>query len=512
MSKYNSIPPIRINISFNNGSYQLYIIIIVLLNSVALSAQKYDNVWVRGTGSQTLPKDLFKTAFIEFSTKPPTITLGQKYPPLLGAIGSISDSTGKLLFFTNLIQVFNANEEVMINGDTINYGKVWESFKDNGYPSIPGVKIISIKHDSIYLMIYVQLHTDSKYLVGSPAQYALIDPYFQNGKGKVIIKDAPYHIGNTLSYDLVKHGNGKDWWIILCEWNVLETEQRYYRFLVNSNGQIDSIGKQIFPLKVGVDGSTRISNNGNLYVRYSYSNNLNSFSIFQLDRCSGMLSLKRSYEFNQVQNIFGFEISPNGRYIYPNKPGSVYQIDIENEDSYRFIDTLTLNDGYSEGQFGSCFGFAQLTPQNELMILPRICNPKAINIIHKPDLPGEAADFEQHAIIGPNFASQGPRFPNYRLGALSGSPCDTIGFAINNPEWQSDTTEKQLCLTELVPKSFSKIALRLYDNLGDNILEDQFTKTQVSYCLKTDKLLPGNYTWYLWVDEKKNLKGTISIP
>jgi hypothetical protein len=487
--------------------------ILTLICFVHLSwAQKYDYVWVRGTGSQTPPPDLFKTSFMDFKTNPPTVTLGKKYPPLLGAIGSMSDSTGKLLFFTNLIQVFNANEDIMINGDTINYGKVWEDFKDHGYPSVAGTKIVPIYNDSLFLMIYVQLHTDSKYLIGSPARYAIIDPYYQNNLGRVVQKDKPYHIGNTLNYDLVKHGNGKDWWIILCEWNVNDNAQKYYRFLVNQKGEIDSIGKQNFPIPTGIGGATRISQNGKLYVRYCSGDSLNSFSVFDLDRCTGMLHFSHSYKFTQVENIYGFEISPNGRYIYPSKPGSEYQINLENLDSYLFIDSLANYDGYSEGQIGSCFGFSQLTPNNEIMVLPRVCNPKAINIIHKPDLPGQSADFEQHAIIGPNFASRGPQFPNYRLKELSGSPCDTIGFVNINTDWLTDTTSKQLCLLPTIPKSFTKLALRIYDQTGDNILEDQFTSPQTSYCLKTDNLLPGKYVWYMWIDDKKVLKDSIQIP
>ncbi len=491
----------------------LWCILLFLIHYPTLEAQKYDYIWVRGTGgSQPTPKE-YKTSFMDFSTKPPTITIGKKNPPLLGCIACISDSLGKLLFFTNLIQVFNAKEDIMINGSQINYGKVWLEYQDYGYPGISCAKIIPINDDSLFLMVYGKMNSDSTYLINSPIQYAIIDPYFQNNTGKIILKDVPFHHLNTLNYDFVRHGNGKDWWLILCEWNVNEQEQRYYRYLVNQKGQLDSIGMQSFPVPSYVDGFPRFNQIGNSYVKYSVGfNGINSLTIFDFDRCSGQLQLKKDYQYTKIWNTYSFEFSPNGRYLYPNKLNVLLQVDLHSNDSNLFIDTLANIDGYSEPVVGTSFGFTQLTPNNEIMVFPIVPNPKAINVIHQPDLPGLASDFEQHSIIGPVYAKEGPQFPNYRLKELYGSPCDTIGFVNTNSDWVLDTTAKQLCLIPTIPKSFTKLALRIYDQTGDNILEEQFTSPQTSYCLKTDSLLPGKYIWYMWIDDKKILKGSILIP
>jgi len=485
--------------------------VLVLLSITSISAQKYDYIWVRGTGGvPSTPKE-YNASFMDFSTNPPTINLGKTHPGLLNCISCISDSTGKLLFFTNLIRVYNAKEGIMINGNGINYGKTWTDNQDYGYPSFSCAKIIPIYNDSLFLMVYGRLYL-SKYLINSPVQYAIIDPYYENGTGKVLQKDIPIHFTNTMNYDFVRHGNGKDWWLILCEWNVDEQVQRYYRYLVNQKGEIDSIGGQSFSLPSYIAGFTRINKKGDIYIKYdSGALDTNSLTIFNLDRCSGTLKLKKEYQISKISNTTIFEISPNGRYVYLSKSDIITQVDLESNDPYLTIDTIAYYDGYSEDGFSSCFGFTQLTPQNEIMIFPLFCNAKGINIIHNPNLPSLASDFEQHAIIGPNFASEGPQFPNYRLKELSGSPCDTIGFVNINTDWQSDTTAKQICLIPTIPKSFSKLALRIYDQQGDNILEEQFTSPQTTYCLKTDNLLPGKYLWYLWMDDKKILKGSISI-
>ncbi|HMG16363.1 MAG TPA: hypothetical protein VK590_12990 [Saprospiraceae bacterium] len=475
-----------------------------------LSAQKYDYVWVRGYFASEPPMQEFKNSFMDFSTNPPNITTGKNSTPLTNCVACIADSAGKLLFYTNLIKVFNAKEDVMINGEVINYGKTWINYQDIGYPGFSCAKIIPIMNDSLFLMVYGQIHTDVKYILNSPIQYSIIDPYFQNGKGKLLVKDVPFHHTNTLNYDFVRHGNGKDWWLILAEWNVLETKQNYYRYLVNQKGEIDSIGMQSFAFPSYYGGFTKINQKGDTYIKYdSGSKDTNSFTIYNLDRCSGNLTYKKDYLFSKLDNLWPFEISPNGRYLYISKGNMIAQADLESNDPYLFIDTLDVV-GPQVGGYPNSFTFANLTPQNEIMLSPSAS--RAINLIHKPDLPGLSADLEPESIIGPAYASTPPQFPNYRLAALSGSPCDTIGFVNINTEWQSDTTDNQLCLIQIIPKSFSKIALRIYDQQGDNILEDQFISLQSSYCLKTDNLLPGNYKWYLWVDDKKILTGSITIP
>lgn len=47
--------------------------------------------------------------------------------------------------------------------------------------------------------------------------------------------------------------------------------------------------------------------------------------------------------------------------------------------------------------------------------------------MHQPDLPGDAADCEEEALILPRWSDLGIcQFPNYRLGEWDGSPCDTL--------------------------------------------------------------------------------------
>ena len=52
-----------------------------------------------------------------------------------------------------------------------------------------------------------------------------------------------------------------------------------------------------------------------------------------------------------------------------------------------------------------------------------------LHVIHSPDLPGSDCRFEQHGVQLPTLNNTTlPNFPNYRLGPLDGSPCDTLGL------------------------------------------------------------------------------------
>lgn len=60
-----------------------------------------------------------------------------------------------------------------------------------------------------------------------------------------------------------------------------------------------------------------------------------------------------------------------------------------------------------------CLGFCETTPY--------------LHVINNPDLPGDNCDVCQHCVALPSWNSFSmPNFPNYRLGYLEGSPCDTL--------------------------------------------------------------------------------------
>ena len=57
-----------------------------------------------------------------------------------------------------------------------------------------------------------------------------------------------------------------------------------------------------------------------------------------------------------------------------------------------------------------------------------------LHVINNPDEPGLACNMEQHGVVLPRVISNSlPNHPNYHLGALSGTVCDSLGLSALTP-------------------------------------------------------------------------------
>jgi hypothetical protein len=91
------------------------------------------------------------------------------------------------------------------------------------------------------------------------------------------------------------------------------------------------------------------------------------------------------------------------------------------------IDTF---DGFVQpGWFGMEFGPMFEAPDGRIYIVPPAGSSEFIHVIEHPNLPGKACKFQQHSInlTKPNGRSS-PNLPNYRLGPIDGSDCDTLNL------------------------------------------------------------------------------------
>jgi hypothetical protein len=61
---------------------------------------------------------------------------------------------------------------------------------------------------------------------------------------------------------------------------------------------------------------------------------------------------------------------------------------------------------------------------------------KSFHVIHNPDEKGLNCDYQQHGVALPTYnAFSIPSFPNFRLGPLDGSSCDTLGLNNRPISW-----------------------------------------------------------------------------
>lgn len=193
-----------------------YILILLLCASAICPAltQKHDYNWVMGFNHNF--DDPRGNMRMDFNFTPPQIikeNLGMNFAL---AQSAFSDSSGSLLFYTNGIKIFNKDKKLMEGGDSINYGDIWVTLQELGYISVPVYALpVPNQPGMCYLShIQVELAEGPEKVINKNFYYTSIDTKSNNGLGKVLSKNNVLMTGDLMWPAVVKHGNGRDWWIM----------------------------------------------------------------------------------------------------------------------------------------------------------------------------------------------------------------------------------------------------------------------------------------------------------
>ena len=427
-------------------NFTLYLLIAII--SIG-KAQKHDNVWIFGYSNDT-PSELTGGTIIDFSSDTANIYTQNTSINLQRTNASISDTLGNLLFYTNGIYIANAEYDTMQNGLGLNPGQYSEDFAFTGFTQPQGALILPKPESSnLYYLFHVNRHWNDDPQPGEQGAYTLelnyttVDMNGDNGLGEVIQKNILL-VGDTLSAGMitaVRHANGRDWWVFIAE----QYGNLMYRVLLTPNGA-EVIAPQELDFNYnGTIGQAVFTPDGSKYVSYntvSFDSTGQQFNIFDFDRCSGLLSNHRLVLITDSLYYGGIAVSPNSRYAYVSSLLYVYQFDLLADDIDATKDTVAIYDGF-ESPFATAFYIAQLAPDGKIYInAPN--GVDVLHVIHEPDLAGDACQFEQHGVQLPTYnAFSMPNFPNYRLGHLEDSPCDTLRqapTALFNYTQQDDTS------------------------------------------------------------------------
>jgi hypothetical protein len=225
-----------------------------------------------------------------------------------------------------------------------------------------------------------------------------------------------------------RHANGRDWWIVMPKL----FENAYHILLFTPNGiekKVRKIGAYRILAESG-GGMAVFSPNGEKYIEY---NGLSDAKIYDFDRCTGELSNFKHIEIRDDADealTTGCAVSPNSRFLYLASTSSLYQYDlwadsIQNT-KYSFKVDSTVVDTTQGLPLYTLFWTCQIGPDGKIYIAST-GGRKYMHVINKPDLKGAACELKQNAITLPVYITWAiPFFPNFRLSALKGSPCDTL--------------------------------------------------------------------------------------
>lgn len=478
-------------------------------------AQKHDNIWLFGYDSNDTYPD-FGGSELDFSTTPPGIF--QEFRDLNFNVtnASMCDTAGNLLFYTNGISIANHQHQIIENGNSLNPGEFTEDWIHKGYPLPQGVLILPFPNqENQYILLHAALerigsdnHAETTLLYGT-----LIDMSLNSEEGSVIYKNQIL-IQDTLEWGKLtatKHANGRDWWIIVPEFD----SNRYYRLLLSPKG-VENLGLEhtAHAVEVGL-GQAVFSPDGTKYVRNNLVGGVgvaDQLDIYDFDRCTGLLSNHQHIIYADSAGAGGVAISPNSRYLYVSHDRYLFQYDLETENIAEVQDTVAEWDGFVHPPiFATRFFLAQLGPNNKIYINTSSAT-KYLHIIHQPNEAGLACEVEQRGVELPTFnAFSMPNFPNYRLGALEGSPCDSI---VSNthfiPPKKTDIYLYPNPATNYVKISASVPLTRpsywqLYNGLGQVIKIEQLPTHSTEHQINLENIPNGMY-FYNVEQEGKVLK------
>ena len=361
---------------------------------------------------------------MNFNTPTPNFTL-QDYI-FSRPKAAISDKKGQLIAYTNGCIIVNRNHELMLNGDTLNPGSVFEEFCEGGdYPLWqPCIFLPKPGSDSLYYLFHLR---DDNWLWNPiNLMYSIINASGDAGNGEVITKNNPIlsdsiYLGNYVT--ATRHGNGRDWWIV----NPRRWSNNIHVSLLTSEG-VSYKGMQNFDtFGLEIDSAyccsqTAFSQDGNKYFRNSPKNLL----LYDFDRCNGTLSNPVRLDWDSVlYGGGGVATSPNSRFLYLTSGSTVQQYDLWAPDLAASMQVVAVYDG-TLAPFPANFFQMMPGPDGKIYIISSYAN-NILHVIQAPDSLGLACNVEQHAITLP--ARTGyfiPNFANYNLGPLE-PPCDTTG-------------------------------------------------------------------------------------
>ncbi len=438
---------------------------------------------------------------------------------------SMSDSVGRFLYYSNGCKVYNAKNQLLRNGDGINFGFLRDELcRDKDYGTYNGHQsIVSMKdsyRDSLYYMYHVQYDVydsvkDGRLLFGNVLR-TTININRDNGKGEVIEKNKVI-LKDTLANDqitAVRHANNKDWWIVVRQgrkeyWDpLIDSTNVLYKILVTKDSNIifkQNIGDSI-PMQLG--GNSKFTNDGKKYINYVPDRGL---YIYDFDRNTGLFSNPQKINVPYLEpTLFyvGVLSSPNSRFVYCIQYQTILQYDLQAPDIKASEVIVAKYDGVKYNGYETFFNLGQMGPDCKLYISSADAIPY-YHFIRYPDRKGTACEVVQRGLsLGDkywNTWSLIPYYPNYRQHLSY--PCDSniviSGTEAPNPVWEQTLVYPNPASDYITLRGhleFKHGQFVLYNAIGKEVLTQELRAQEQEYTIPIRTLPVGLYFYHIQDD------------
>lgn len=423
----------------------LSIILFIFFSPHLIRAQWKDNLWI---GKQADNWIFYGNNGLNFNTEPPSQIAGAVTAPYDDAAlgcGTISDSSGSLLFSTSSDRVYNSNFQQMTGGEGLisHFANVQEGL------------IIPRPNSSIYYVFHMHRFNNAFYeeVTDQGALfYSVVDMEMNDGFGAVTDKNILLDSLMSPKITAVHHADRERIWVVghgmMDFLDESSSSNEFYAYLISENGISSPVVSAVGPFLSNADqGQMKISPDGKKIAFVSgtlfYPEGI-QLAVFDFDNQSGIIT-NPVILTGTINGLIaeGLEFSPNSRYLYVSEYGFAYdfarlhQFDLQAGDQDAILASRVL---LAEEAPAATFAHLQLAPNGKIyMANPTTYyafnDPAAtshLSIIHNPNNAGAAANFEHLGYALQNDCSFGlPGFIQsyFESGILHEGQC--VGEAVS---------------------------------------------------------------------------------
>jgi hypothetical protein len=348
---------------------------------------------------------------------------------------SICDTYGNPLLYTSYGgEPFNLVDYLVPGYNEVNTAK-GSKFRDGYAKDVAQLTLILPKRGSEYYvfttgssdkMVDIMNQTGEwRYAASDVLSYYVVDMAMNNGLGQVTsVNNIIYEGSDTLSMDrmtAVRHANGRDWWLVKPQ----KTKQQLFTFLVTPDG-VTMHDASIYDGRRYTDryirGQACFSTDGSKYAMVHNQDSAQAVDVYSFDRCNGTFSTYRRIPITtrrKDDGLQGVAFSPDGAMLYVASYTEINQIDLQDTTSNAV--QLIAKDA------PNLYFLLSLANNGHIYVGNFHAAHQYMSYIHQPNKKGMACDYREDGVYCAftNLKTP-PNVPNYRLGRLIGSPCDTV--------------------------------------------------------------------------------------